>query len=209
MKSPFGEIIDGLYQETRRTAEDVGAEQTARGRDVYHAEVRAEHPGERGDLMARSDSDSADDEAEDERVVLVPVKPMPQWRPRPPRRAPPRRLTWRMKDWDEAPLAIAEGEREADPGAGAGAEQVDEPDAEHEDLPVGEEPWPGLLEERMNVFRDVLQADDPRDARGRLERFLGTMEGHQLRPQDVRPTTLGNSVLSILAQHKACRICPI
>jgi hypothetical protein len=49
--------------------------------------VRAEDPGERGDLMARSDSDSADDEAEDERVVLVPVKPMPQWRPDPPGRA--------------------------------------------------------------------------------------------------------------------------
>jgi hypothetical protein len=31
--------------------------------------------------MARSDSDSANDEAEDERVVLVPVKPMPKWRP--------------------------------------------------------------------------------------------------------------------------------
>jgi hypothetical protein len=50
---------------------------------VGHWEVRAEDPGERGDLMARSDSDSVDDEAEDERVVLVPIKPMPQWRPHP------------------------------------------------------------------------------------------------------------------------------
>jgi hypothetical protein len=33
---------------------------------VDHGEVRAEDPGERGDLMARSDSDSADDEAKDE-----------------------------------------------------------------------------------------------------------------------------------------------
>jgi hypothetical protein len=66
MESPFGEIIDGLYREARRTAEDGGAEQTAGCRYVGHGEVRAEGPGERGDLMARSDSDSADDEAEDE-----------------------------------------------------------------------------------------------------------------------------------------------
>jgi hypothetical protein len=79
MESPFGEIIDGLYREARRTSEDVGAEETAGGRDVGHEEVRTEDPGERGYLMARSDSDSADDETEDERVVLVlvPVKPMP------------------------------------------------------------------------------------------------------------------------------------
>jgi hypothetical protein len=50
---------------------------------VGHGEVRAGDPGDRGDLMARSDSDSADDETKDERVVLVPVKPMPQWRPHP------------------------------------------------------------------------------------------------------------------------------
>jgi hypothetical protein len=48
-----------------------------------HAEVRAEDPGERGDLMAGSYSDSADDQAADEGVLLVPVKPMPQWRPHP------------------------------------------------------------------------------------------------------------------------------
>jgi hypothetical protein len=83
MGSPFGDIIDGLYREARRTANDRGTEQTAGGRDVDHGKVRAEDPGERGDLMARSDSDSADDEAKDERVILVPVKPMPQWRPRP------------------------------------------------------------------------------------------------------------------------------
>jgi hypothetical protein len=77
---------------------------------VGHGEVRAEDPGERGDLKARSDSDSTDDEAKDERVVLVPVKPMPQWMPHPSGRAPPRRLTWRMKNWGEAPIAIAEGE---------------------------------------------------------------------------------------------------
>jgi hypothetical protein len=79
------------------------------------------------------------DEAEDERVVLVPVKPMPQWRPPSPGRAPRRWLRWRMKDWGEAPVAIAEG-READPGVGAGVEQIDEPDTEHDDLPVEEEP---------------------------------------------------------------------
>jgi hypothetical protein len=112
-----------------------------------------------------------------------------------------------MEDWGEAPVAIAEGERAADPGIGAGAEQIDEPDTEHEDLSVEEEPWPGLLEERMNLLRDVLQADDPRDARERLERFLGTMEGHELRPEEIRPTRLGDPVLSILAQHKAYRIC--
>jgi hypothetical protein len=44
------------------------------------------------------------------------------------------------------------GEREADPGAGAGVEQIDEPDTEHEDLHVEEEPWPGLLEERMSLL---------------------------------------------------------
>jgi hypothetical protein len=112
-----------------------------------------------------------------------------------------------MEDWGEAPVAIAEGERKTDPGAGAGAEQIDEPDPEHEDLPVEEEPWPGLLEERMNLLRDVLQADDPRDSRERLERFLAMMEGHELRPEEVRPTRLGDPVLSILAQHKAYRIC--
>jgi hypothetical protein len=87
-----------------------------------------------------------------------------------------------MEDWGEAPVAIVEGEREADPGAraGAGVEQIDEPDTEHEDLHVEEEPWPGMLEERMNLLRDVLQANDPRDARERLERFLRTMEGHEL-----------------------------
>jgi hypothetical protein len=78
---------------------------------------------------------------------------------------------------------------------------------EYEDLPVEEDPWPGLLEETMNLLRDALQADDPRDARERLERFLGTMEGHELRPEEVRPTRLGYPVLSILAEHKAYRIC--
>jgi hypothetical protein len=112
-----------------------------------------------------------------------------------------------MRYYGEAPVAIAEGEREADPGVGAEAEQIDEPDTEHEDLPVEENPWPGLLEERMNLLRDVLQAGDLRDARERLQRFLGTMEGHELRPEQVRPTTLGDPVLSILAEHKACRIC--
>jgi hypothetical protein len=43
----------------------VGAEQTAGARDVGHGEVQVEDPGERGDLMARSRSDSVDDEAED------------------------------------------------------------------------------------------------------------------------------------------------
>jgi hypothetical protein len=102
---------------------------------------------------------------------------------------------------------MAEGEREVDPGVGAGAEQIDEPDMEHEYLPVEEEPWPGLLEERMNLLRDTLQADDPRDARERLVRFLGTKESHELRSEEVRPTRLGDPVLSILAQHKAYRIC--
>jgi hypothetical protein len=51
-----------------------------------------------------------------------------------------------MEDWDEAAVVIAESEREADPGAGAEAQQKDEPDTEHGDLPVEEGPWPGLLE---------------------------------------------------------------
>jgi hypothetical protein len=59
----------------------------------------------------------------------------------------------------------------------------------------------------MNLLRGVLQTDDPRDARERLEGFLGTMEDHELGPEEVRPTTLGDPVLSILAQHKAYRIC--
>jgi hypothetical protein len=100
----------------------MGAEQTAGNRDVGHGEVRAEEPGERGDLMARSDSDSTDDEVEDVRVVLVPVKPRPQWMPHASGRAPPRRLTSRMEDWGGAPVEIAEGEQEADPGVGAGVE---------------------------------------------------------------------------------------
>jgi hypothetical protein len=112
-----------------------------------------------------------------------------------------------MEDWGQAPVAIAEDEREADPGIGARAEQIDEPDTEHKDLPVEEDPWPGLLEERMNFLRDGLQADDPRDARERLERFLGTMEGHELRPEEVRPMRLRDPVLSKLAQYKAYRIC--
>jgi hypothetical protein len=86
-------------------------------------------------------------------------------------------------------------------------ERIDEPDTEHEDLPVEEEPWTDLLEERMNLLPDVLQTDDPRDARERLERFMGTMEGYELRPEEVRPTRLADPVLSILAQHKAYRIC--
>jgi hypothetical protein len=93
MELRFREIIDGLYQEALRAADDGGAEQTGGVRDMGHGEVRAEDPGERGDLMARSESDSADDEAEDERLVLVPVKPMPQWRLDSPGRAPPRRIT--------------------------------------------------------------------------------------------------------------------
>jgi hypothetical protein len=112
-----------------------------------------------------------------------------------------------MEEWGEAPVVIAEGEREADPGAGAEAEQIDKPDTEHEDLLVDEEPWPGLLEERMNLLRDALQVDDPRGARDKLERFLWTMEGHELRPEEVRPTTIGDPVLSILAQQKTYRIC--
>jgi hypothetical protein len=112
-----------------------------------------------------------------------------------------------MEDWDDGPVVMADGEREIDPGAGAVAEQIDESDAEHEDLPVEEDPWPGLLEERMNLLRDLLQADDPSDARERLERFLGTMECHELRPEEIRSTTFGDPVLSILTEHKAYRIC--
>jgi hypothetical protein len=107
-----------------------------------------------------------------------------------------------MIDWGEAPVMIPDDERKADPGVGAGAEQIEELDTEHEDLPVEEEPWPGLFEERMNLIRDAPQADDPRDARERLERFLGTMGDHELRPEEVRPTRHGDPVLSILAQHK-------
>jgi hypothetical protein len=83
MESPFRGTIDGLCREAGRTADDGGAQQTLGGRDMGHGEVRAQDPGDRGDLMARSDSDSAHDKAEDGRVVLVPVKPMPQWRPHP------------------------------------------------------------------------------------------------------------------------------
>jgi hypothetical protein len=61
----------------------------------------------------------------------------------------------------------------------------------------------------MNLIQDALQADDLRDARERLERFLRTMESHELRPEEVRPTTLGDSVLSRLAQHKGYQIYPI
>jgi hypothetical protein len=59
----------------------------------------------------------------------------------------------------------------------------------------------------MNVLPDVLQADDPRDIRERPERSLGPMEGHELRPDEVRPTILGDPVLLILAQYKAYRTC--
>jgi hypothetical protein len=58
----------------------------------------------------------------------------------------------------------------------------------------------------MNLLRDVLQADDPRDAREKLDRFLGTREDHESRPEEVRPTRLEEPGLSILAQHKAYRI---
>jgi hypothetical protein len=34
------------------------------------------------------------------------------------------------------------------------------------------------------------------------------MKGHELWPEDVRPTRLGDPVLSILAQHNGYRICP-
>jgi hypothetical protein len=61
-------------------------------------------------------------------------------------------------------------------------------------------------QEKMNLLRDLLQVDDPRDARERLERFLGTMEDHQFRREEVRLTTRGDPVLSILAQHKTYRI---
>jgi hypothetical protein len=67
----------------------------------------------------------------------------------------------------------------------------------------------------MNLFQEALQASDPRDARERLERLLGTMEGHDLRPEEVRPTRLADPVLSILGQHKAYRtyrikmFCPV
>jgi hypothetical protein len=52
MEWPFGEIIDGLYREARRTAGDGGAERAASVGDGGHGEARAEDPGERGDLMA-------------------------------------------------------------------------------------------------------------------------------------------------------------
>jgi hypothetical protein len=112
-----------------------------------------------------------------------------------------------MIDWCRAPVAIPEGEREIDPNVGASVESIDEPDAEHEDLPVEEEPWPGLLEHGMNLLRDALQADEPSDARQRLVRFLRTMEDYELWPEQVSPTTFGDPALSILAQHKAYRIC--
>jgi hypothetical protein len=207
MESPFGATIDSLCGEARRTAEDWGAERAAGIRDGGHWEVRAEDSGERGDLMARSDSDSADDEAEDERVILVSVKPMPQRRLHPPGRASSRRLTWQMVDWREAPVAIQEGERETDPGVGAEAEQIHESDTEHKDLPVEHERWPRLLAERTNRLRNVLHIDGPRDARERLKRFLRTMECHESRLEKVRPTTLGDPVLLIPAQHKAYRTC--
>jgi hypothetical protein len=45
-----------------------------------------------------------------------------------------------MEDWGEAPVAMSQGEREADPDVGAEVDQMDEPDTEHENLPVEEEP---------------------------------------------------------------------
>jgi hypothetical protein len=78
------DIIDDLYWEARTIAEDWGDERTPGVRDEGHGEVRAEEPRHRGDLMGRSDSHSTNDEAEHERVILVPVKPMPQWRPHSP-----------------------------------------------------------------------------------------------------------------------------
>jgi hypothetical protein len=120
-----------------------------------------------------------------------------------------------MEDWYEAPVAIPDGEREADPGAGAGAEQIDEPDTEHDDLTIEEEPWPGLLEEKMNLLRDALQGDDTTEAPERLERLLETMQDHELRSEEVGLTTLADPVFSLLAQHRAYRIgrtrmfCPV
>jgi hypothetical protein len=52
MESLLPEISDHLYREARRTAEDGGAERTAGGTNVSHEEVRADDPGEGGDLMA-------------------------------------------------------------------------------------------------------------------------------------------------------------
>jgi hypothetical protein len=91
MELPLRGIIDGLYREARKAAEDGGTERTAGVRDMGHRKVRPEEPEDRGHLMARSDSYSTDNEAEDERIVSI--KPMPQWRPHHPGRAPPRRLT--------------------------------------------------------------------------------------------------------------------
>jgi hypothetical protein len=46
-----------------------------------------------------------------------------------------------MEDRGEAPVAIAEDGREADPDVGAGAEHMDEPDTEHRDLQIEDDPW--------------------------------------------------------------------
>jgi hypothetical protein len=58
----------------------------------------------------------------------------------------------------------------------------------------------------MKVLRDMPQADEPRDASERLERFLGTIDGHKFGPEELRPKILRDIVLSTLAQHKAYRI---
>jgi hypothetical protein len=102
-----------------------------------HEEVRAEEPRDKGDLMVRPDSDSTNDEAADERVL--PLRPVPRGGLT-PRLCTTATANVANGDWGEVPIAIAEGEREANPGVGAGAEQRDEPDTEHEDLLVEEEP---------------------------------------------------------------------
>jgi hypothetical protein len=59
----------------------------------------------------------------------------------------------------------------------------------------------------MNLLRDMLYADNLRDAGERPERFLETRDNHKPWPEELRPMTLEESALSILAQHKAYWIC--
>jgi hypothetical protein len=58
--------------------EDGGAQRAAGIRDVRYREVETGEPGEREDLMARTNLDSGDYEDKDQRVILVIVKPMSQ-----------------------------------------------------------------------------------------------------------------------------------
>jgi hypothetical protein len=97
-----------------------------------------------------------------------------------------------------------------DTDAEAGAETetgVEEADAEHEVITPYDKRWPALIRGRMRQLSEVLQIRNGMEAHGELEGLLEAFRREVVLPDEVRRTTLRDTVLALLVQNRSYQIC--